>query len=101
MGKSKTDCRDNDGITVSIIDAIITSCRMLRGRNLKTKAVREALSDIISDSDFYYLLDEARLNGDGCYSVSYVNTAKHLNPRVKVRDLPKRNERWSSVVVKP
>lgn len=53
---SFTDCRSNTGVTVGIIDAIITLCRLLQGRDMDMPEVAEALKDIGSDEDFAWLL---------------------------------------------
>ena len=50
-GVAHTDCRSEAGITVGLIDSIITSCRVLSSRDLTCEAVVEALRDLQSDSD--------------------------------------------------
>lgn len=50
-GVAHTDCRAEDGITVGLIDSIITSCRVLSSRDLTCEAAVEALRDLRSDSD--------------------------------------------------
>lgn len=55
---SETDCRTETGITVGLIDAIITQCRVLKGRDLKKMEVKEALKDLFGDDDFNLLLNE-------------------------------------------
>ncbi len=47
---SHSDCRSEDGITVGLIDAIITMSRLLIGRNWDSYAVIEAFKDLHSDS---------------------------------------------------
>lgn len=44
----ETDCRSDDGITVGIVDSIITLRHLLSHRNIKSNAVREALRDLDS-----------------------------------------------------
>lgn len=51
MAETHTDCRDPDGITVGLIDTIITAARVLAGRDLTAPAVREALADLHGDED--------------------------------------------------
>lgn len=46
---SHTDCRSDVGITVGLIDGIITICRVLVGRNLDNPAIAEALDDLTND----------------------------------------------------
>ncbi len=55
-----TDCRSNTGITVGVIDAIITLCRFLKGRDMDTLEIVEALKDIGNDEDFSRLLHHIR-----------------------------------------
>ena len=51
-----TDCRSEVGITVGIIDAIITLCRLLRGRDMSGDEVVQALQDLRHDENFANLL---------------------------------------------
>lgn len=51
-----TNCRTEEGITVGLIDAVITIARIIKIRDLSnSKAVREALKDLASDDDFAFL----------------------------------------------
>jgi hypothetical protein len=45
------DCRSPEGVTVGLIDSIITTARVLRGRDLSHPAAREALADLREDED--------------------------------------------------
>lgn len=59
---TSTDCRTPEGITVSLIDSLITICRILVQQNFDDPAVKEALKDLASDEDFALirrLADEA------------------------------------------
>ncbi len=51
MNYTSTDCRTTEGVTVGIIDSIITLCRLLVERDLTTPAAKEALRDLRSDDD--------------------------------------------------
>jgi ATP-dependent protease Clp ATPase subunit len=51
-----TDCRSDEGVTVGLVDAIITIARVLRHRDLSGEAVRQALLDIANDEDVRFLL---------------------------------------------
>ena len=51
-----TDCRSEDGITVGLIDGVISVARVLRGRDLTVPAVVEALADLRADEDVASLL---------------------------------------------
>ena len=57
-----TDCRSEVGITVGVIDAIITLCRLLSGRDTSGDEVAQALQDLRHDGDFAGLL--RRMAGD-------------------------------------
>lgn len=56
---TSTDCRSDEGVTVGLIDAIITQCRVLKGRDFTTPAIQAALVDLYSDSDWTTLRDRA------------------------------------------
>lgn len=58
MGATETDCRTEEGITVGLIDSVITVARVLAKRDLSTPAVLEALRDLRTDSDVASLLRE-------------------------------------------
>lgn len=50
--ETETDCRSKEGVTVSLIDAIISIARVLVEHDLESSvAVREALLDLASDED--------------------------------------------------
>ena len=51
-----TDCREQDGITIGLIDSIITISRILRDRDLTSPDVLEALNDLGQDEDVMHLL---------------------------------------------
>lgn len=51
-----TDCRDEVGITVSLIDAIIAQCRILKSRDLTPVEVQEAIKDLKNDEDLRHIL---------------------------------------------
>jgi hypothetical protein len=57
---SQTDCRSPEGVTVGLVDSIITSARVLRGRDLSAPAVIEALRDLRADEDVAALLAGGR-----------------------------------------
>lgn len=59
-GVSKTDCREETGITVGLIDSLITQVRILRKRDLDKKEIKEALLDLIADEDLEYILKYAK-----------------------------------------
>ncbi len=57
-----TDCRSEVGITVGVIDAIITLCRLLHERDMSGDEVAQALQDLRHDENFANLL--RRMVGD-------------------------------------
>lgn len=51
-----TDCRSEIGITVGLIDAMISIARVAKQRNLQSPEIIEALKDLQGDEDIQYLL---------------------------------------------
>lgn len=60
MTSTSTDCRTDEGITVGLVDTIITAARVLRQRDLTGPAVMEALNDLRADEDVAWLLGDWR-----------------------------------------
>lgn len=58
---TETDCRDEVGITVGLVDSIITSARVLRNRDVSPDDVKEALKDLASDEDLAWLIKQASI----------------------------------------
>lgn len=50
------DCRSDAGTTVGLIDGILATARVLRGRRLSHPAVIEALADLAGDDDVAWLM---------------------------------------------
>ena len=46
-----TNCRSENGITVGLIDSVISICRVLKNRDLTSQEVSEALKDLQQDED--------------------------------------------------
>jgi len=66
--ENKTDCRSETGITVSLIDSLISISRVLaprlkkiKGREL-SKPILEALDDLYQDEDLLYILGTGNYN---------------------------------------
>lgn len=57
MAETGTDCRSETGITVGLIDAIITMSRLLAQRDLSAPEVQESLKDLRQDEDLRKVLD--------------------------------------------
>ena len=54
-----SDCRSENGITIGLIDSIISISRVLKGRLTNNYEVVEALKDLNSDSDLKEILNYA------------------------------------------
>ena len=63
MANCNTDCRSAEGVTVGLIDGLITIARVLTKRDLSPAAVQEALIDLRSDEDLARVLDPAIRKG--------------------------------------
>lgn len=50
------DCRSEDGVTVGLVDAMISILRVLAPRDLSTTNVQEALADLTQDPDLRTVL---------------------------------------------
>lgn len=62
---SITECRSAEGVTVGLIDALISILRVLAVRDLTPLAVREALLDLTGDGDLQLLLRSAQICAAG------------------------------------
>jgi len=56
MAENYTDCRSETGVTVGLLDAIITILRIVAKRDLSPPEVEEALRDLAHDEDLAFLL---------------------------------------------
>lgn len=62
-----TDCRSEAGVTVGLVDAVITCCRLLAVRDLALDpAVQEAVADLRADEDVHAVAcaEQAGRKGD-------------------------------------
>ena len=57
LTEEQISCRSDEGITVGIVDSIITNLRLFKGRDQSPHEVKEALLDVADDPDFEYFLD--------------------------------------------
>lgn len=55
MAEISTNCRTEEGITVGLVDALISICRVLAPRDLDNAAVQEALKDMFRDEDYDFV----------------------------------------------
>jgi hypothetical protein len=56
---TETDCRSEEGITVGLIDSLISISRILSKRDMSSGAVQEALKDLHNDEDVDYIFRKA------------------------------------------
>jgi len=54
-GTINTNCREETGITVGLLDGLIAQIRIVRNRNLDDKAIVEVFKDLAADEDFEWL----------------------------------------------
>lgn len=58
--ETHTDCRSEEGVTVGLIDALISICRVLAKRDLRSsQVVDEALLDLEQDYDHQMVMNAA------------------------------------------
>lgn len=57
MSELHTDCRTEEGITVGLIDSLITIGRILVNRECFHESVQQALKDFRADDDMKRLMD--------------------------------------------
>jgi hypothetical protein len=55
---NETDCRSEVGITVGLIDSIISISRVLSKRSIHDPAIKEALMDLAGDEDLGKILSD-------------------------------------------
>lgn len=59
MTDTATDCRSDVGVTVGLVDSLISISRVLVRRDLTEPAVVEALADLRDDEDLQAILRRA------------------------------------------
>lgn len=60
------DCRSEEGVTIGLIDSLISISRILRHRDLNSYDIKEALRDLYEDEDAKYVFNYV-VNGH-CYN---------------------------------
>jgi len=56
---TSTDCRNDDGVIVGLIDGIIAQLRAIRRLNIPfNRSILHAIEDLKSDEDLEYLLNK-------------------------------------------
>lgn len=61
---TETDCRSEVGITVGIVDSMITMMRLIKNRSFESEEVAEALRDLLADEDFGDFLSRGQKRAD-------------------------------------
>ena len=56
MTQEVQNCRSEEGVTVGLVDAVISILRVLAPRDLSTTHVQEALADLTEDPDLRTVL---------------------------------------------
>ncbi|WP_288446507.1 hypothetical protein [uncultured Chryseobacterium sp.] len=55
------DCRSEEGITIGLIDSLISIARVLAKRDLdESRAIKEALKDLINDEDIDKIISHGK-----------------------------------------
>lgn len=57
MDVISSDCRTEEGITIGLIDAIISISRILAKRDLTSENIKQVLLDLQCDEDLWKLLE--------------------------------------------
>lgn len=60
MADTATDCRSEVGVTVGLVDSLISISRVLVQRDLTDPAVVEALADLRDDEDLQAILRDGQ-----------------------------------------
>lgn len=56
LTESFTECKSEEGVTVGLIDSILTCAHVLASRDLSGKAIKDALQDLHEDKDLAALI---------------------------------------------
>lgn len=54
-----SDCRSEEGITIGLVDALISISRILSKRDLNSPQIKEALKDLVGDEDLKFILSKS------------------------------------------
>lgn len=63
MATTTTDCRSDVGVTVGLVDALISIARVLARRDLAVPDVAEALADLRDDEDMRAIIADVAEDG--------------------------------------
>jgi len=58
LSSEPIDCRSEEGITIGLIDGIISIARVLAKRDIHDPAVKEALMDLCMDEDLSKIMND-------------------------------------------
>lgn len=61
MKKKIIDCRSKKGVTIGLVDSLITISRILAKRDLDDYDIIEALRDLRGDEDFNFIVSQYQL----------------------------------------
>ena len=64
MAELTTDCREDVGITVGLIDSLISISRVLRHRLSNDENILGALEDLSDDEDLRFILNFSKEKND-------------------------------------
>jgi hypothetical protein len=81
-----TDCRSDVGVTVGLVDSIITMARVLSKRDLDCTEAREALKDLAGDEDLLSIIKATPaakdafncIDGGHCGTGGYCDACPHV-----------------------
>lgn len=75
---TSSDCRTEDGVTVGLIDSVITMLQLLKDRDLTSEAAQAALKDLASQEGFASVLRAVAGATDEDSKVTFViNVTEH------------------------
>ncbi len=60
-GNTETNCRSEEGITVGLIDSMLSIAQLLKDRDMTSEAIQEALIDLQDDAAVSWLLSDERI----------------------------------------
>lgn len=81
MTEDVQDCRSEDGVTVGLVDAVISILRVLAPRDLSTTHAQEALEDLTQDPDLRTVLAARQPPTDAPNLVHSMPTSQVSEPR--------------------
>lgn len=74
MTEEVQSCRSDEGVTVGLVDAMISILRVLAPRDLSTTNVQEALADLTEDPDLRTVLAARQAPAEDLAVARAINT---------------------------